>query len=377
MKRSYFLIIVMCLVCLATISAASAADLMFSGKVMEFTSDGSSKPVEGMRVYLDVDFDGVRQILGSTFTDKDGTYVLQYPSSIPANPSAVIIRIELIKTGYIITEIKTNGGSYTSDIGTVNFAYIAYKSPLFGKDLGNNVFVIENTDQSLPLGTVLISSGSIQGSSGTAQVPITVKGADTIGNMDIVIDHSACTGLEYTDATAGSLTQNSLTSAKDTGTAVNIGIVDSKGISGEGSLMYLKYVINSADAPPCTLKVTSVAGNKLDGTEIKFATGDGKFSSGALEGDCNKDGSLTSVDALMAVQMSTGEITTDLVADMNGDGKVTSFDAIRILQSADKSRITGLPGNEPESDVTDNSRITGRSVKESEPDVADRKGRRE
>jgi hypothetical protein len=51
-----------------------------------------------------------------------------------------------------------------------------------------------------------------------------------------------------------------------------------------------------------------------------------------LIGDINHDGLITSLDALMALQMSTGKIPPDLIADANGDGKITAFDAAQILR---------------------------------------------
>ncbi len=53
-----------------------------------------------------------------------------------------------------------------------------------------------------------------------------------------------------------------------------------------------------------------------------------------LRGDASHDGRLTTVDAVLALQMAVGGIATDLVADMSGDGRVTSIDALMILQAA-------------------------------------------
>jgi len=326
------------------VSPVSAADLKFSGKITEYVTDTSSVPVGGMRVVLYTDIGGAGAGVGKldeTFTDSNGEYQLLFPSSMDSTHANARIEIDISRSGYMVKDVQSSGATSKGGKGSDTSAAIEYSSPLFGKDFTNNNFILERSSKALPAGTVLITLGSIQGSTGNAQVPLSVTGADTIGNMDIIVDQSACTGLKYIEAIPGSLTQNSLISAKDNGPVVNIGIVDSKGISGDGSLMYMKYSISS-DAPACALKLKTVAGNKLDGSEIKFATNDGKFSSGALQGDCNKDGSLSSVDALMAIQMSTGEISPDLVADMNGDGKVTSFDAIQILQ---KSRVTTLQRN--------------------------------
>ncbi len=52
-----------------------------------------------------------------------------------------------------------------------------------------------------------------------------------------------------------------------------------------------------------------------------------------MRGDANHDGRLTTVDAVLAMQMAVGGIKTDLVADMSGDGRVTSVDALMILRT--------------------------------------------
>lgn len=54
----------------------------------------------------------------------------------------------------------------------------------------------------------------------------------------------------------------------------------------------------------------------------------------SVKGDVNRDGKVTSVDALMALQMSVGKIEKSAIADLNGDGRVTSFDAFKILRIA-------------------------------------------
>src|SRR5665648_29004 len=54
---------------------------------------------------------------------------------------------------------------------------------------------------------------------------------------------------------------------------------------------------------------------------------------GSVVGDVNGDGTLTSVDALMALQMAAGNMPVNLVADVNHSGTVTSLDALMILQA--------------------------------------------
>ncbi len=60
----------------------------------------------------------------------------------------------------------------------------------------------------------------------------------------------------------------------------------------------------------------------------------GTFIVGAKKGDVNGDGVITSVDALMALKISVGELEVNLVADMDDDGQVLANDALKIMQIA-------------------------------------------
>ena len=60
----------------------------------------------------------------------------------------------------------------------------------------------------------------------------------------------------------------------------------------------------------------------------------GKTAAVILKGDVSGDGILSSIDALMALHMSAGNIAQNLAADVDGDGNVTSLDALMILQAS-------------------------------------------
>ncbi|MFQ6062578.1 MAG: dockerin type I repeat-containing protein, partial [Methanosarcinales archaeon] len=57
-------------------------------------------------------------------------------------------------------------------------------------------------------------------------------------------------------------------------------------------------------------------------------------SSATEIGDINNDTKVTSVDALLALQIAVGIIPQEIVADVSCDGKVTSLDALMILQKS-------------------------------------------
>jgi hypothetical protein len=69
-------------------------------------------------------------------------------------------------------------------------------------------------------------------------------------------------------------------------------------------------------------------------TLLLVASGSTSALASIQQGDCNYDGNITAVDALMALKMSVGSLPQDLIADMNQDYEVTSFDAATILQIA-------------------------------------------
>jgi len=53
----------------------------------------------------------------------------------------------------------------------------------------------------------------------------------------------------------------------------------------------------------------------------------------AQAGNVDRDGALTSTDAMMALQIAAGRREYDSAADANRDGQVTSYDALRILRA--------------------------------------------
>jgi hypothetical protein len=59
---------------------------------------------------------------------------------------------------------------------------------------------------------------------------------------------------------------------------------------------------------------------------------------GTVKGDLNRDGSVTSADAAIALEIAAGSHPCDAemlaVADVSGDNRVTSLDALMILQAA-------------------------------------------
>lgn len=172
------------------------------------------------------------------------------------------------------------------------------------------------------------------------RIPINVQNAKDIRNMDIELKFNPSI-LNAKKVESGTLTQNSLLEW-NIGSSVKIAFVETNGINGNGTIAVVEFKVvgKPSEESPITL---SASGNDLSGKSVNFTIGNGIFrvdgenELAALKGDCNGDGKLTSVDALMALQMAVGRIATNLIADMNNDSKVTSADAAEILDSSTMS----------------------------------------
>ena len=181
------------------------------------------------------------------------------------------------------------------------------------------------------------------------QIPIKLTNRGTIGSADLILGYPSDI-LEVKDVLPGSLTQDSLFQYNVIGNNITIGIVDDEGIADNGTLAYIKFkvkdvplnesgneTLNSSevlkvyDLPFVQGELTDLDGNKQNTTLIS-----GTFTlvnpEEALKGDVNGDGKITSLDALLALQMSVGKIEQNLIADMNEDGRVKADDALEILK---------------------------------------------
>ena len=70
-----------------------------------------------------------------------------------------------------------------------------------------------------------------------------------------------------------------------------------------------------------------------------------------LPGDINADGQVSAVDALLALQMTTGKIPPAAVADMDGDGVVRVNDVLLILENSAKTGLAAEKGGVRNPDI--------------------------
>lgn len=221
-----------------------------------------------------------------------------------------------------------------------------------------------------PMTSVVV--GSAKATHGDeVQIPVEIKNADKVGSMDIVISYPSGI-LQFLDVVPGSLTQNSLLEHNVEDGKIKVGIVDTNGISGDGSLFYMKFrVVGEPEPVELPVNVGKDLGTQIgevypsmpaifrgneynflledlavyatDGSEIDVLKINGSFEliseEEAHKGDVNGDGQITSVDALLALQMAVGKLEPKPVADMDDDGKVTAKDAMEIMKIANENML--------------------------------------
>jgi len=120
---------------------------------------------------------------------------------------------------------------------------------------------------------------NFQGTSGAVALPVMLKDANAVGNIDIKLDYGRCNSLSYVDWRQGSLTQNSMMSVQmigydrwlNIGPTVTIAVIDTNGFNGDGSLIYLNFAINSTAVQGCNITFVSAKGNRLDKSPITFS----------------------------------------------------------------------------------------------------------
>ena len=205
------------------------------------------------------------------------------------------------------------------------------------------ISVVEVIDLSLflPEGTT-ITFGSAETLPGReVQIPVTIKNAENIGSMNLILNYPD--SFEVRNVLPGSLTSDSLFEYNVRNGNISVGIVDTSGIDGDGSLLYVRFGIPAGFNDTASLLIIHATANRVDGAEVDLTLVNGTVSvieeNETLKGDVNGDGEITSVDALMALKMSVGRLDVDLRADMDGDGSVTAKDALEIMKVVNRNMI--------------------------------------
>ncbi|MGB8647363.1 MAG: cohesin domain-containing protein, partial [Anaerolineae bacterium] len=196
-------------------------------------------------------------------------------------------------------------------------------------------------------------------------VPVWLIKANNVANMNLQITYDAKVVKPEGTLNKGDLLDNALFNVNPNPSG-NIlgGFAQTSGISGTGTVLNIPFraIGKPGDHTPLNVTVTTIndpGGSKLDidriSGEIWIYDKDGKLTGAPpttnapptsnglpeppappnmVQGDCDGDGHVTELDALCALEMSTGIRASRPLLDMDGDGNVTSRDAVIILQKA-------------------------------------------
>lgn len=109
-------------------------------------------------------------------------------------------------------------------------------------------------------------------------IPIVLQGADNIGSMDIVLAYDSSV-LQATGVEAGDLGKNAfIESGTDTPGKVVIALADASGINGDGSIVFVSFLMkgDTGSSSPLTFEELSV--HNLDLVEVLPTVRDGSLT---------------------------------------------------------------------------------------------------
>ena len=165
-------------------------------------------------------------------------------------------------------------------------------------------------------------------------IPIMMCNANDIANMDLSVgyDNSA---LQFKDAVKGSLNSNVLFESNNVGSTVKIAFAGKSGFSGSGSIAVLTFKVTGRNGASSPITVTVGSASTSGGKSVTIPVNNGNVVIGNTNPN-NPGGrdKVTSLDALIALQISVGKRVNDSNYDLTKDGTVNSNDAREILKLA-------------------------------------------
>jgi Dockerin type I domain len=191
---------------------------------------------------------------------------------------------------------------------------------------------------------------------GTFRIPVFLKNAKDIGAVQMDIWTATETDfLTFVSCDAGEISPGSMIDCNygfrqgsDLGSMyqTNISLATTTGISGSGNFLYVTFKYDSSfeGTKEVRAMIDLAKMFALDGQRIPIVPdeerGNGAVSyyigssGSSSSGDLNGDGVVTAVDALMALQMTTGKTQVSKIADIDQNGVVEVKDVLLILQKA-------------------------------------------
>ncbi|MGB8648840.1 MAG: cohesin domain-containing protein, partial [Anaerolineae bacterium] len=178
-------------------------------------------------------------------------------------------------------------------------------------------------------------------------IAIKLNNAANVANLNFDLHYDAGIVRLEGKLVKGDLLDNALFSANSAQSGlIRNGFAQTSGLSGTGTVVNIPFRVvgKPGDKSPLNLNVTTINDpgggvltiGQIPG-EIRITNPDGTLPGGGggiPHGDCDGDLKLTEVDALCALEMSTGIRASRLIMDIDASGDVTSRDAVVILQRA-------------------------------------------
>ncbi|MEI6293546.1 MAG: cohesin domain-containing protein [Methanomicrobiales archaeon] len=127
--------------------------------------------------------------------------------------------------------------------------------------------------------TVSVGSTTVNANS-KAVIPVTVSGASNLGAMDLVITYDPAV-LKFSSADLGELSTNGMidSNAGTPGT-VKIGIVDTKGVTGDGTLVKMTFDVIGQNGATSPVNVQVAGAWNLDLVDIQTSVSGGTITVG-------------------------------------------------------------------------------------------------
>jgi hypothetical protein len=165
-------------------------------------------------------------------------------------------------------------------------------------------------------------------------IPIMMCNANDIANMDLSVAYDS-SALQFKDAVKGSLNSNVLFESNNVGSTVKIAFAGKSGFSGSGSIAVLTFKVTGQNGASSPITVSVGSASTSGGKPVTIPVNNGKVSIGnSNPNDPGGRGKVTSLDALIALQISVGKRAADTNYDITKDGTVNSNDAREILKLA-------------------------------------------
>ena len=187
--------------------------------------------------------------------------------------------------------------------------------------------------------TLLSVSNRTGAPGGSVLVPILIEKAEHISQFKFSLGYDPDV-LEVVRVYRGSLFAGA-TFTDDIGKpgVVRMEFFFEDGISGDGSAALVEFRIVGDQGSSSPLTLSEPMSSDSSGVLQFIHRTDGEVAVGdRISGDGNGDGSITTLDALIALRMAAQTQAADLIMDVDGDGQVTQQDAQQILAMAAPSR---------------------------------------